>query len=215
LLEFRVYLPPCYEEGGEGRYPVLYLIHGQSNTDAQWDRIGVDDKADEVIRAGELSPFLIVMPRDRVWTSPDEDMFGQAVVEELIPWVDDHYPTLTAREYRAVGGLSRGASWAVHLGLKHWELFGIIGAHSLPVFAVDVGRVSGWLDEIPLDSYPRIFIDVGTRDFENIVESSTWFENLLTEKSIPHEWYLFAGFHDEAYWRSHLEQYLLFYAAEW
>ena len=214
-LEYRVYTPPCYGENPTQRYPVLYLIHGQSFTDDQWDRIGADEMAGQLIAAGEVAPFLIVMPRDRVWTAPDEDMFGRALVEDIIPWIDANYRTLSERQFRAIGGLSRGASWAVHLGLKYWELFGAIGGHSLPVFPTDIGRAPRWLDAIPSDSYPRIFVDVGTRDADNIVESSTWFENLLTEKGIPHEWYLFTGFHDEAYWSSHLEQYLRFYAAEW
>ena len=39
-LAFRVYLPPCYEESSEIDYPVLYLLHGQSYKDDQWDRLG-------------------------------------------------------------------------------------------------------------------------------------------------------------------------------
>ena len=38
--EFRIYLPPCYEEKAEQRYPVLYLLHGQTFTDDQWVRLG-------------------------------------------------------------------------------------------------------------------------------------------------------------------------------
>ncbi|HJW90842.1 MAG TPA: alpha/beta hydrolase-fold protein, partial [Anaerolineales bacterium] len=145
-LEFRVYLPPCYAQHTEQRYPVLYLIHGQSYTDDQWDRLGADETADALIAAGEAPPFLIVMPRDRVWSQPTEDAFGQAVIEELLPWIDAHYRTMPAREYRAVGGLSRGASWAIHLGLSAWESFGAIGAHSLPVFWTDLPNIRKWLD---------------------------------------------------------------------
>ena len=43
-LEYRVYLPPCYAEQTERRYPVLYLFHGQGFKDDQWDRIGVDER---------------------------------------------------------------------------------------------------------------------------------------------------------------------------
>ncbi len=84
-----------------------------------------------------LPPFLIVMPRDRLWEQPENDPFGEVVVEKLIPLIDRNYRSLSERSYRAVGGLSRGAGWAVHLGLSHWELFGAIGGHSLPVFWSD------------------------------------------------------------------------------
>lgn len=212
-MEYRVFLPPCYDEQPDRRYPVLYLIHGQNFNHDQWDRLGADDLAQSLIAKGEIAPFILVLPRDRSWAQPDEDMFGRVMVEELIPTIDGQYRTLEDRSSRAVGGLSRGAAWAVHLGLSHPELFSAIGAHSLPVFWYDTSRIRGWLDAIPEESMPRIFMDTGEKDY--LIRSTLWFEELLTEKSIPHEWYLFSGYHEEAYWASHLEQYLRWYAEEW
>jgi enterochelin esterase-like enzyme len=212
-MEFQVYLPPCYDEQPDRRYPVLFLIHGQNYNEDQWDRLGADETANTLIAQGAVSPFLIVMPRDRYWTQPTESTFGSVLVEELIPLIDSRYRTVPERPSRAIGGLSRGASWSIHLGLSRWEHFGIIGAHSLPVFWSDTRQVRSWLDAIPPEQLPRIFMDSGEKDY--LLESTLWFENLLTEKGIPHEWYLFPGYHEEAYWQSHLEQYLRFYAAEW
>lgn len=212
-LEYSIYLPPCYDQQPDRRYPVLYLIHGQSYNNNQWDRLGADETADTLISAGEVSPFIIVLPRDRSWASPDEDMFGRVLVDSLVPYVDENYRTLPGRAYRSIGGLSRGASWAVHLGLSRWELFGAIGAHSLPVFWVDTFHIREWLDSIPPDSMPRIYMDTGNRDY--LIKSTTWFENLLNEKNIPHEWYLFTGYHEEEYWQSHIEQYLRWYTKDW
>jgi len=214
-LEYRVYLPPCYARLPGRRYPVLYLIHGQSYTDDQWDRLGADETADRLIAAGEIAPFIIVMPRDRAWTQADVDPFGQAFLEVLLPYIDETFPTLAQRQYRAVGGLSRGASWAIHFGLGHWELFGTIGLHSPPVFWSDVPDVKKWLDTIPFDSMPRIFMDMGKDDRPEIKESALWFESQLTQRSIPHEWHQFEGYHEEAYWQAHVEQYLRWYAADW
>ncbi len=68
------------------------------------------------------------MPRDRRWSQPDEDKFGQAVAEVLIPWIDAHYRTIPDRAFRAIGGrIPGGAGWAVHLALSRWELFGGVG----------------------------------------------------------------------------------------
>lgn len=214
-LDFRVYLPPCYAEQPLQRYPVLYLIHGQSSTDDQWDRLGADETADRLIVAGQAPPFLIVMPRDRRWDQPTEDMFGQAVVEAMIPWIDENYRTRPDRRYRAVGGLSRGAGWAVHLALSRWELFGAVGAHSLPVFWTDTYHIKEWLNAIPVDQMPRIYMDNPNNDRPEILRSSQWFEKLLTQRGIPHEWRLFTGYHEEKYWQAHLEQYLRWYAESW
>ncbi|MDH3942993.1 MAG: esterase family protein [Anaerolineae bacterium] len=214
-LEFRIYLPPCYHVETEKRYPVLYLIHGQNFDQDQWDRIGADDVVDELVAAGELAPFIIVMPRDRIWHEPPEDQFGESLITELIPWVDSNYRTLPERGFRAIGGLSRGAGWAVHLGLQHWELFGAIGAHSPGLFGVDTLAIPEWLEQIPPEAMPRIFIDVGRRDYQQIQQSAEWFGTLLDERDIPHEWYSFAGRHDELYWQTHVVQYIRFYAREW
>ena len=214
-LQYRLYLPPCYDENPERRYPVLYLIHGQTYTDDQWDRLGVDEAANVLIAIGELPSFIVVMPRDRVWTQPSENNFGRAFIELLIPAIDAEFRTLPDRQYRAIGGLSRGAAWAVHIGLQHPELFSAIGAHSLPVFWEDTPFVSRWLDAISLENMPRLYLDIGIDDRPEVMKSALWFEDILVSKNIPHEWHLFQGTHDENYWRSHVEQYLTWYAKEW
>ena len=61
-VPFIVYTPPCYDPQGEIRYPVLYMLHGQGFTQDQWVRLGMPATADTLITAGELPPFLIVMP---------------------------------------------------------------------------------------------------------------------------------------------------------
>lgn len=214
-MEFRIYLPPCYNEDTAMRYPVLYLIHGQNFNQDQWDRLGADEVADELVAVGEIAPFIIVMPRDRIWYEPPEDEFGESLVAELIPWVDANYRTLPDRGFRAIGGLSRGAAWAVHLGLSRWDLFSVIGAHSPALFWADTTAIPEWLENIPADSLPRIFIDVGRRDYSQIQLSAEWFGGILGDLGIPHEWYSFAGRHDELYWKSHMEQYIRFYARGW
>ncbi len=214
-MEYSVYLPPCYDQQPERRYPVLYMIHGMNYNNDQWDRLGADEMADALVAAGEVSPFIIVMPRDRSWDQPADDPFGQVLVEALVPLIDEQYRTLPERSARAIGGLSRGAGWAVHLGLSRWELFGAIGGHSLPVFWSDTGKVRGWLAAIPTGSLPRIYLDIGEKDRQSIMQSALWFEGLLNDAGIPHEWHLYPGYHEEAYWEAHVEDYLRWYAAGW
>jgi len=212
-LEFRVYTPPCYGQQPQRRYPVLYLIHGQSFDDGQWDRMGADEVADALIAGEQISPLIIVMPRDRVWSSPEVDKFGEAVVHDLIPWMDQAYRTVPERAHRAIGGLSRGASWAVHLGILNWDTFSAVGAHSLPVFPSDTNNIRKWLQAIPEESVPRFFIDIAELDRWSV--TATWFENILTEMDIPHVWHLYTGYHNEEYWQSHMEEYLRWYTQDW
>lgn len=214
-LVYRIYLPPCYDQQLELSYPVLYLIHGQTYSDTQWDRLGAPEAADQLIAAGESAPFIIVMPRDRVWREPTEDNFGLAVEQSLIPWVDEHYRTIPDRAHRAIGGLSRGGAWAIHLGLSHPELFSAIGLHSGFVFQSDVQEIYLWLHNLPEGMVPRIYMDLGDKDRPEITVSAEWVEDLLTRYDIPHEWHMFIGEHEEAYWQAHVDDYLRWYSLDW
>jgi enterochelin esterase-like enzyme len=214
-LVYRIYLPPCYDEDTERAYPVLYLIHGQSFTDNQWDRLGVPEIADRLIASGEASPFIVVMPRDRIWTEPTEDNFGLAVEQSLIPWIDEHYKTIPDRAHRAIGGLSRGAAWAVHIGLSNWDKFGAVGVHSGFVFHSDVQPIYQWLNSIPEGMAPRVYMDIGNADRPDITTGAKWLEDLLTRYSVPHEWHMFVGEHEEDYWQAHVEDYLRWYTMDW
>ncbi len=214
-LAYRIYLPPCYDEEAARHYPVLYLIHGKDSTDSQWDNLGVPETLDRLVVNGEVPPFLVVMPRDRVWYEPTVDNFGQAVVQTLLPWVDEHYRTLPERQYRAIGGLSRGGAWALHIGFSHPELFSAVGMHSSIVFDTDMVSVYQWLTSFTEEITPRIYMDIGDQDQPEITTLATWVESLLTKYGIRHEWHLYEGGHDAEYWGTHVEEYLRWYSLNW
>jgi enterochelin esterase-like enzyme len=211
--EFIIYLPPCYDERPEQRYPVLYLLHGQTYTDDQWVRLGAVQVADRLFLSGEAQPFIIVFPDDRYWNLQSGPGFGKRLVEALIPHIDEQYRTIADRDHRAIGGLSRGAGWAFHLGLQRWDLFGVLGLHSLAVFSDDRPFIADLLEPIPPEYWPRIFLDMGDNDQE--LGFNMQFEGLLTKMGIPHEWHLYPGAHDEPYWSAHVEEYLRWYAQCW
>jgi len=211
--EFRVYLPPCYDEKTDRRHPVLYLLHGQTYTDDQWLRLGAAEVADNLILSGESVPFIIVFPDDRYWNLPPGPGFGQRLVEELIPYIDTAYRTIPDRNHRAIGGLSRGAGWALRLGLTRWDLFGTIGLHSLAVLQTDASKIPAWLTEIPRTSRPRVFMDIGDNDQE--LEMAQRVEAQFNGFRLTHEWHLYGGAHTEEYWGAHVEEYLRWYVEGW
>lgn len=212
-LRFLVHRPPCYRSDAERRYPVLYLFHGLVYDETQWERLGALTAADRLITAGEISPFLIVLPYDPSNKEPDQYPFAKAITDVLIPYVDLHYRTCPEAACRAVGGLSRGGGWALHLGLTRPDLFSTIGAHSPAPFWADWPHYDEWLTSIPPEHMPRLWLDVGESD--PLRPSAQKLETLLETLAAPHEWYLFQGEHNEAYWRAHVELYLRWYATGW
>ena len=209
-----VYLPPCYDENKEGGYAVLYLLHGQTFNDEMWLDLGAGEIADELISGGAAKPFLMVMPYEEFYyRQPENNNFSQAFIEEIIPFVDSTFNTCTQRACRALGGISRGASWAARLGLQHWELFASVGAHSLPTFKGDLEALPDWLEQIPAGSAPRLYLDIGRFDPE--VKTAYRFEQVLNEKGILNEWHLNDGRHNTEYWAAHMCEYLQWYAQGW
>lgn len=211
--EFLIYLPPCYDEFSDTHYPVIYLLHGQTYIDDQWVRIGAADTASRLIIAGEAPPFIIVFPDDRYWNLPAGPGFGDRLINLVVPYVDQNYRTLNDPSYRALGGLSRGGGWAVQLGFTHPELFSVLGLHSPAIFKDDAQYIYRWLRDIPSDSRPNVWIDVGDADKE--LGSIQLLEASLADNNYLYEFHVYSGDHTEAYWSLHVEEYLRWYAGNW
>ncbi|HEX3561641.1 MAG TPA: alpha/beta hydrolase family protein [Solirubrobacterales bacterium] len=140
----RILLPADYDEHPDQRYPVLYLLHGAQGQDTDWTTVGDA----EAITAG--APLIVVMPDGGQggWYTNwvNRGAFGPPEwetyhVDELIPWVDDHYRTIAARDGRAIAGLSMGGFGAMSYASRHPDLFAWAGTfsgavditHDLPV----------------------------------------------------------------------------------
>jgi enterochelin esterase-like enzyme len=189
------------------------MLHGSAVTDQQWVDLGLIEAADDLISRGEIPPLIIVLPREDTWIELAENYFGDHLVQAVIPWIDKQYRTLEERQYRAIGGVSRGGNWAIRLGLLHWQTFGSLGAHSAPLFYMDLFRVPAWLEEIPRGNIPGIYLDISEGD-PNLAEAES-LHNILRKAGIPHKWLLYPGLHNNTYWSSHLVEYLLWYSAGW
>ena len=211
--EYLIYLPPCYSELTDLRYPVLYLLHGQTYTDDQWVRLGVPQAMDAMFASGAGVPFIVVFPDDRYWNSDYGPGFGDRLVGALVPYIDATYRTIPNRENRALGGLSRGGGWTAELGFTNPRLFGSLGFHSPAIFTGDGFIVEKRVLAIPEDLRPRIWVDAGDNDHE--LKSILEFERMLTRHQIPHEFHFLSGDHSETYWGLRVPDYLKWYAQAW
>jgi enterochelin esterase-like enzyme len=211
--EFMIYLPACYESSTDARFPVLYLLHGQTYNQDQWVRMGVPSIADQLIQSGEALPFIVVFPDDRYWNLVAGPGFGHRFISALIPYVDTNYRTLADREHRSLGGLSRGGGWTVQLGFDHPDLFGSLGLHSPAIFPDNAREIEGILKKISEADRPHLWFDIGDADRE--LGSASLLEEILTRNDYIHEFHLFAGDHSETYWSAHVDEYLRWYVKQW
>jgi len=212
-LQARVYLPPCYQAEAARPYPLLVLLHGQGSDAGQWERLGVTRKAETLAARGLIPPLIIAMPYEQDnLADPNEVNFDAAVVDELLPWLASEYNACGERACRAVGGISRGAAWAVRAGLGHGQPFAAVGLHSLAPFYGDYNRLPYLAREIEPEAAPEVWMDTGSRD--RYLSQARHYHGLLEEYGVAHEFHLFAGEHDEAYWGRVLERYLRWYGEQ-
>ncbi len=57
-------------------------------------------------------------------------LFPDSLINDVIPFVDKTYRTLTNREDRAIAGLSMGGSQALYAGLRHRDRFTWVASFS-------------------------------------------------------------------------------------
>ena len=129
----RVLLPSGYGST-QRRYPVLYLLNGGGGSYLDWTEQG-DATA---ITAG--APVIVVMPDGGTggnytdWYGTDQHGFRPRWetyhVDQLIPWVDQHFRTVARRDQRAIAGLSMGGNGALHYAARHPDLFVAVASFS-------------------------------------------------------------------------------------
>ncbi len=142
-----VYTPPGYDPRRKGGYPVLYLLHGWSDTEVGWTAVGQADLIlDRMLADGKIVPMIVVMPLGYgdfefvtsghgVWDDParvdgNVDLYSRTVLDEIMPAVDREYNTAQGRQNRAVAGLSMGGLESLTLGLQHPDVFAWVGGFS-------------------------------------------------------------------------------------
>ncbi len=134
--EVAVYLPPSYATERNRRYPVLYLLHGFTDTDSNWfgltgrqHFVNVPGAVDRATTAGARE-LIVVMPN--AFTKYQGSMYSSSaatgdweafVAKDLVAYIDGHYRTLPKRESRGLAGHSMGGYGTVRIGMKYPEMF--------------------------------------------------------------------------------------------
>jgi len=173
-----VYVPPAYATDTSSRYPVIYLLDGESafnDLEAQ----GPEWQVDEVINAAAANgqPTVIVIAineaKDRdaeytPWINEDNPKahgadFAKWLVTDLKSWVDSNYRTQTLPTATTIGGISRSGMMAYYILMAHPEVVGNALIQS-PSMWVDYDRLMAMqLSENQLKD-KKIMISVGAKE---------------------------------------------------
>ena len=89
--------------------------------------------------------------------------FERILIDELIPFIDANYRTLTDQPHRAMAGLSMGGMQTRQITLANLNMFSHIGIFSGGSISMeDVKGASGFKEKVRL-----VFVSFGSRELEN------------------------------------------------
>lgn len=235
--KYCIYLPAGYDEEGR-EFPVLYLLHGLTDTHTAWrDRGDVADIATAVFARGKAQEMIIVMPDAGTtydgYFNADGWCYEDFFFQEFIPHIESTYRIIADKEHRAIAGLSMGGGGTVGYAIRHSEMFSSAYAMSALMGMVD----GSWISRDPdarrsafiksVVEYNNIkaiedatdeqcarlkkvrwFIDVGDDDF--LFDNNMDFIRAMRVKRIPYQLRVRDGGHKWLYWQEALEMALPF-----
>jgi enterochelin esterase-like enzyme len=121
---FHVYLPPGFASTTR-RYPVLYLLHGNSQSATAFLQIGLQEQLDRLIARHAIPPLIAVMiqggPGANNWQYRYE-----SYVLEVQQLIDRMLPTVPTRSARAIAGDSMGGFGAMNIALGNVQRFSVV-----------------------------------------------------------------------------------------
>jgi S-formylglutathione hydrolase FrmB len=150
-----IYLPPSYDQGGN--FPVVYLLHaipvGETaylieenwlewvgmlwSAGPDFPENGFEGMLDDLIAESKMKEMIIVMPDASCkymlsyYTNSElNGNYEDYIVNDLVSYIDNHYPTIPNRDNRAIVGFCTGGYGAIKLAMKHQDVFGAAACHS-------------------------------------------------------------------------------------
>ncbi len=137
-----VYLPPSYASNSDRRFPVLYMLHGFTDTDSQWfgwedHWINLQDVIEQSLAAGLSKEMIVVMPN--AYNTFKGSMYASSatigdwetfVTQELVSYMDKNYRTIPDKNSRGLAGHSMGGYGTLRLGMKNPDIYAAIYALS-------------------------------------------------------------------------------------
>lgn len=133
-----VYLPPGYHENPDQQFPVVYFLHGYTDSDAKvfglephW--MSMPEVLNKAYENEEVKKMILVTPNaynrfhgSMYSNSITVGNWEEFVAKELVAYIDEHYRTIPKAESRGLSGHSMGGYGALRIGQKYPDVFSTI-----------------------------------------------------------------------------------------
>ena len=202
-----VYTPPGYEDS-EMDYPVLYLLHGTTDTEETWTKVGrAHVILDNLIAEGKAEPMIIVMPYGRAypkiskysgslrnWENLQE--FEKDFMGNIMPFVESRYRTKNEAGSRAIAGFSGGGGTTLYFGLNNQDLFSWVCGFAPGMRQEEFDRNNAVAFEDPEGTNERLKLFwIGVGEDDGLYNVNMEFMKVLDQKGIDYQKFITDGGH--------------------
>ncbi len=133
-----IYLPPSYKTEPNRRYPVVYMLHGFTDSAMKWfgaqsHWINLPQILDKAMSGGDSREMIVAMPN--AYTRFQGSMYSNSVTtgnwesfiaDDLVAHLDSLYRTIPTAAGRGLAGHSMGGYGAMRIGMKNPDVFSSI-----------------------------------------------------------------------------------------
>lgn len=162
LQKVAIYLPPSYSSSNKS-YPVVYYLPGFTSPIneflfGQYSGFELQKAADSLVERQLINEMIIVLVDGNTFlggsfyvNSPINGNWEDYIAYDIVQHIDRKYKTKPSPNSRAIAGNSMGGFGALHLAMKHSDIFGMVYSLSPGLF-----DVNGILNSRFLTSYQKI-----------------------------------------------------------
>jgi enterochelin esterase-like enzyme len=203
-----IYTPPGYEQSLNEKYPVFFLLHGTTDTEETWTRVGrANIILDNLIAQGKAKPMIVVMPYGRAfpviskesgslrnWENLQE--FQKDLKNCILPFVEKNYRVRTDREGRAIAGFSGGGGTSLYIGLGNPDLFAYVCGYAPGMRREEFDRNNAvpFADPELTNSRLKLFW-LGCGQEDGLFGVFQEYLQVLDQKNIRHQTFITTGGH--------------------
>lgn len=215
-----IYTPAGYNPSGKEKLPVLYLIHGMTDTYETWFKVGrMNNILDNLIAQGLCKRMIVVMPyanpyiemiaqgKADFYNSMDTDLITSEIINDVIPYVEANFKVKTDANHRAIAGFSLGGRQTLACGLGNPDKFHYVAAYAPAIFGNEYEANFSNGTYAPISVLKKklklMWLGTGREDF--LIQASRGLDEYLTAQGLEHTFYNPGGGHTWMNCRDYLE----------
>jgi predicted alpha/beta superfamily hydrolase len=191
--QIRIYLPPDYDSTNQD-YPVLYMHDGQNLFDDSTSYVGewgIDESLNQLARESDFRLIVVgidngqekrmneLSPWENKEFGPAEgEQYMKFIVNQIKPYIDNTYRTLSDRDNTAIMGSSMGGLISHYAIYNYPQVFSKAGIFS-PSYWYSADLYP-YTKQNPVPKDARLFLEIGMKEGNAVEDTQKMYDFILS-----------------------------------